>query len=62
MHIVHLATELAPIAKVGGLGDVIYGLSKELIRMGHQVEIILPKYDYLHYSSLKNLKVEHQNL
>ena len=32
MRIVHIASELAPIAKVGGLADVVYGLSKELIQ------------------------------
>ncbi|MBS0605205.1 MAG: glycogen synthase [Verrucomicrobia bacterium] len=62
MYIVHIATELAPVAKVGGLADVIHGLSKELCRLGHHVEIILPKYDCLHYGDLKNLKVEHREL
>ncbi|MBS0620104.1 MAG: glycogen synthase [Verrucomicrobia bacterium] len=58
MHIIQIASELAPIAKVGGLGDVIYGLSKELIRLGHTVEILLPKYDCIHYDALKNLQIE----
>jgi starch synthase len=62
MYIVHIASELAPVAKVGGLADVIYGLSKELSRLGHKVEIILPKYDCLHYEGLKNLKVEHREV
>lgn len=62
MYIVHIATELAPVAKVGGLGDVIYGLSKELVKQGHTVEIILPKYDCLLFSELKNLKVDHREL
>lgn len=62
MHIIHIASELAPIAKVGGLGDVIYGLSKELVKLGHTVEIILPKYDCLHYSKLEDLKVEQLEL
>ncbi len=62
MHIVHITSELAPVAKVGGLGDVIYGLSKELMRLGHTVEIILPKYDCLHYAELKNLKVEQKEV
>jgi starch synthase len=62
MHIVHIASELAPIAKVGGLGDVIYGLSKELTKNGHKVEIILPKYDCIDYSLLKNLRVHHREL
>ena len=29
MYFVHVASELAPVAKVGGLGDVLYGLSKK---------------------------------
>ena len=62
MHIIHIASELAPVAKVGGLADVIYGLSKELSRLGHKVEIILPKYDCLHFGELKHLRVEHREL
>lgn len=45
--IVHVASELAPIAKVGGLGDVVYGLSKELIHLGEKVLVVLPKYHSL---------------
>ncbi len=62
MHIIQISSELTPIAKVGGLGDVVYGLSKELIKQGHQVQIILPKYDCIDYSLLKNLKVHYQDL
>ncbi|MBS0607479.1 MAG: glycogen synthase [Parachlamydiales bacterium] len=62
MHIIHVATELAPIAKAGGLGDVIYGLSKELCKLGHQVEIVLPKFDCIDFSQVKNLKVEMRDL
>ena len=62
MHIIHFASELAPIAKVGGLGDVIYGLSKELVRQGHKVNIILPKYDTIRYDLLKDFKVCYREL
>ncbi len=58
MHIVHVATELATVIKVGGLGDVTYGLSLELIRMGHDVTIILPKFDSLDLSLVENLQIE----
>lgn len=58
MYIVHLTTELAPLAKVGGLGDVVSGLSKGLIEGGVRVEVILPFYDHLDRSQLENLKVE----
>ena len=30
MYIVMIASECAPVAKVGGLGDVVFGLSREL--------------------------------
>jgi len=36
--------ELAPYAKVGGLGDVIAALAKELDRQGHYVTVFLPRY------------------
>jgi starch synthase len=62
MYIVQIVTELCNVARAGGLADVIYGLSKQLYRQGHQVEIILPKYDCLNYTALKNLKVEFREL
>jgi len=45
MRIVHVASELAPIAKVGGLADVLLGLSREQIKQGHHVDLFIPKYD-----------------
>ncbi|KAK8948413.1 hypothetical protein KSP39_PZI005292 [Platanthera zijinensis] len=41
---------------VGGLGDVVSGLSKSLQRRGHLVEIVLPKYDCLQYDQISGLK------
>lgn len=58
MEIVHIAAELAPIAKVGGLGDVLLGLGRSLIKKGHQVEIILPKYDCLDFNEIENTEVK----
>lgn len=57
MHIVHIAAEMAPVAKVGGLGDVVTGLGKSLQRKGHLVEVVLPKYDCMDYNKISNLKV-----
>lgn len=62
MYIVHLTTELAPLAKVGGLGDVIAGLSKALTEEGEKVEVILPFYDHIDRKLLKNLKEDFENL
>ncbi|KAF3785625.1 putative starch synthase 4 [Nymphaea thermarum] len=56
LHVMHIAAEMAPVAKVGGLGDVVSGLGKALQRRGHLVEIILPKYDCMQYGRIENLK------
>ncbi|XP_042429530.1 probable starch synthase 4, chloroplastic/amyloplastic isoform X1 [Zingiber officinale] len=56
LNIIHIATEMAPVAKVGGLGDVITGLGKALQRKGHLVEIVLPKYDCIQYDLITDLK------
>lgn len=55
MHIIHLTTEMAPIAKIGGLADVTLGLTREQMAQGHRAEIIMPKYDVLDDSLLKDL-------
>jgi starch synthase len=56
MYIIQIASECAPVAKVGGLGDVVFGLSRELEIRGHSVEIILPKYDCLRYEQIYGLQ------
>lgn len=62
MYIIQIASECAPVAKVGGLGDVVFGLSRELEIRGHSVEIILPKYDCLRYDQVFSLQVVYQDL
>jgi starch synthase len=62
MFIVMIASEKAPAAKVGGLGDVIHGLSRELAIRGHAVEIILPKYDCMRYDCIYGLTKSHGDL
>lgn len=47
MYLIEVAAEMTPIAKVGGLGDVLLGISREWIQRGHQVEVFLPKYAQL---------------
>ncbi|MBU6382819.1 MAG: glycogen synthase [Verrucomicrobia bacterium] len=58
MRIVHVAAEFAPIAKAGGLGEVLLGLTRELTKKGLDVETILPKYDFLDLSKVQNLSIE----
>jgi starch synthase len=62
MYIVMVATECAPVAKVGGLADVVFGLSRELEIRGNQVEIILPKYDCMRYDHIWGLQRVYDDL
>lgn len=52
MYIVQAASEVAPMAKVGGLSDVLLGLSRELKTQGHTVDIVVPRYDCLDTSEV----------
>jgi len=62
MHIVHIASELAPLAKVGGLADVLIGLSREQSWKGHDVDIIIPKYDCINSDDIRDLAVDYMDL
>lgn len=53
MNIVHVAAEFSPMAKAGGMGDVVSGLTKELGHLGHVVEVILPGYSFLKNACVK---------
>jgi starch synthase len=55
MQIAMISAECAPVAKAGGLGDFVEGLSRDLTTRGHQVEIILPKYDSLRFDRIWDL-------
>ncbi|KAG9145654.1 hypothetical protein Leryth_018706 [Lithospermum erythrorhizon] len=57
LHVIHIAAEMAPVAKVGGLGDVVTGLGRALQKNGHLVEIIIPKYDCLRHELVDDLTV-----
>lgn len=56
MQVVHISVEMAPIAKVGGLGDVVTSLSRAIQDLGHSVEVVLPKYDCLKYNHIQDLQ------
>lgn len=57
MHIIHIASEMAPLAKVGGLADVVLGLCRELSWKGHDVDIIIPKYDCMDSGVVRDMTV-----
>ncbi|NET70793.1 MAG: glycogen synthase GlgA [Sphaerospermopsis sp. SIO1G2] len=62
MYIVQIASECAPVIKAGGLGDVVYGLSRELEGRGNTVELILPMYDNMRYDHIWGLHDAYLNL
>ncbi len=57
MQIIHITSEFAPLAKEGGLGDVVYGLTKQLAKQVPNTSVILPKYPYLTKKKLSGFKI-----
>jgi starch synthase len=53
--VVHVTAEMAPLAKVGGLGDVVSGLSKACVARGHAVEVVLPFYQCVPEGAVQGL-------
>ena len=45
LNVVVVASECAPFAKTGGLGDVAKALPKALQRRGHRVMVVMPRYE-----------------
>lgn len=44
MEIIHVSAECYPVAKVGGLGDVVGALPKYLNKAGHTAKVVMPMY------------------
>ncbi|OVA07332.1 Starch synthase [Macleaya cordata] len=55
-HIVHICTEMAPMASVGSLALYVTGISCELQENGNLVEVILPKYASLDLDEVQGLR------
>ncbi|HLF45994.1 MAG TPA: glycogen synthase [Chitinophagaceae bacterium] len=44
MEIIHVSAECYPVAKTGGLGDVVGALPKYLSKLGHTAKVVIPMY------------------
>lgn len=54
MNILMLSAEMAPFAPVGGLSQVMYFLSKSLIKSGHDVRVFTPLYGKINTRKYKS--------
>ena len=44
MDILHVSAECYPVAKAGGLGDVVGALPKYMNDLGHSARVVMPMY------------------
>ena len=44
LHIAYVTSEMVPFMKTGGLADVSAALPKALVRLGHRVTVVMPRY------------------
>ena len=44
MKILMVASEALPFAKTGGLADVVGALPRALVKLGHDIDVVLPRY------------------
>src|SRR3954463_5872275 len=44
MEIIHISAECYPVAKAGGLGDVVGALPKYQTKLGHAAKVVMPMY------------------
>ncbi|MEZ4910466.1 MAG: glycogen/starch synthase [Saprospiraceae bacterium] len=59
MNILYTSAECYPVAKVGGLADVVGSLPKYLEKIGVHVSVVIPAYDMPWFNE-KLYKIVHQ--
>jgi starch synthase len=57
MKIAFVASEIAPLAKTGGLADVAGALPRYLKQLGHDVRLFMPLYSSIGHSGLRTVPV-----
>lgn len=56
LKVLMVSSEVSPYAKSGGLGDVAGSLPQELIKLGVDCRVVLPKYKEIKASYLENME------
>ncbi|MDD5295096.1 MAG: glycogen/starch synthase, partial [Patescibacteria group bacterium] len=62
LKIVHIASEVSPFSKTGGLADVARSLPKAQKRLGHEVVVITPLYGQVIDKKKNGLKLIYDNV
>jgi len=62
LKVLFIASEAAPYAQAGGLGEVMYSLPKALREIGVDARIFIPKYGSIDSQKKYNLKTIYQHL
>ena len=57
MDILHVSAECFPVAKVGGLADVVGALPKYQNKLGIISKVILPYYDNSYILNIASIKI-----
>src|SRR3989338_5571438 len=61
LKILFVATEAAPFAKAGGLGEVMFSLPRALVKLGYDARVMVPRYAGIDLNQY-NLKMELEGL
>ncbi len=56
MRIMMVTSEITPLAKTGGLADMVAALGAELVRQGHDVRVVMPRYYGIDLEGLDRLE------
>lgn len=60
MNIIHISAECYPVAKVGGLADVVGALPKYQNKLGKKTAVVMPFYDNK-YTQNNSFKIDHKS-
>ena len=59
MNILFVSGESKPFAKTGGLADVVFSLSKEMVKKGNEVSVCIPLYKSIKDSNSEKKRYLH---